>query len=39
MRQAIYDMWNVLMNAEYNPLRNIPSQTYDITMFSMDMGK
>ena len=25
MRESIYDMWNVLMNADYNPLRHIPS--------------
>ena len=25
MREAIYNMWNALMSAEYNPLRNIPS--------------
>ena len=25
MRESIYDMWNVLMNADYNPLKNIPS--------------
>ena len=25
MREAIYDMWNTVMNADYNPLKNIPS--------------
>ena len=25
MREAIYNMWNALMNADMNPLRNIPS--------------
>ena len=25
MREAIYNMWNALMNADVNPLRNIPS--------------
>ena len=25
MRETIYDMWNSVMNADYNPLRNIPS--------------
>ena len=24
MRQFIYDSWNGIMNAEYNPLKNIP---------------
>ena len=25
MRESIYDMWNAVMNADYNPLRHIPS--------------
>ena len=25
MREAIYNMWNALMDADHNPLRNIPS--------------
>ena len=25
MRETIYDMWNVVMNADYNPLSLIPS--------------
>ena len=25
MRQSIVDMWNTVMNADYNPLKNIPS--------------
>ena len=25
MRETIYDMWNAVMNADYNPLRHIPS--------------
>ena len=24
MRQSIVDMWNTVMNADYNPLKNIP---------------
>ena len=25
MRETIYDMWNAVMNADYTPLRHIPS--------------
>ena len=25
MRESIYEMWNTVMNADYTPLRNIPS--------------
>ena len=25
MRETIYEMWNAVMNADYNPLRHIPS--------------
>ena len=25
MRETIYDMWNSVMNADHNPLKNIPS--------------
>ena len=25
MRESIYNMWNAVMNADYNPLRHIPS--------------
>ena len=30
MRQSIVDMWNTVMNADYNPLKNIIAYKQDI---------
>ena len=39
MRQSVVDMWNTVMNADYNPLKNIPSLQTRHMILQMGLGR